>query len=93
MTSQAYLDMYVLTGDRLYMDAMEGAWEMFRDQWIHVGGSIAMNEGRPYPPASYFLDHSPTGELCGSSFWIRFNQRFQRLRPAQEIYTLEIEVG
>ena len=25
MTSQAYLDMYVLTGDSLYMDAMEGA--------------------------------------------------------------------
>jgi hypothetical protein len=91
MMPQAYLDMYVLTGDRLYMDAMEGAWNMFRDQWIHVGGSIAMNEGRPYPPASYFLDDSPTGELCGSSFWIRFNQRFQRLRPTQEIYTLEIE--
>jgi DUF1680 family protein len=88
---EAYLDMYVLTGEQLYMNAMEGAWGMFRDQWIHVGGSIAMNEGRPYPPASYFLENAPTGELCGSSFWVRFNQRFHRLRPLKEIYTLEIE--
>ena len=82
---------YVLTGDDLYLHAMEGAWGMFRDYWIHVGGSIAINEQRPYPPGSYFLDGSPTGELCGSSFWIRFNQRFHRLRPKEEVYTLEIE--
>jgi hypothetical protein len=23
---EAYLDMYVLTGDELYLEAMEGAW-------------------------------------------------------------------
>jgi hypothetical protein len=39
----------------------------------------------------YFLAGPPTGELCGSSFWIRFNQRFHRLRPSHEIYTSEIE--
>jgi hypothetical protein len=49
---EAYLDMYVLTGDLLYLSAVEGAWGMFRDHWIHVGGSIAMNEGSPYPPDS-----------------------------------------
>ena len=44
-----------------------------------------------YPPGSYFLGQHPTGELCGSSFWIRFNQRYQRLRPMEEVYSAEIE--
>ena len=88
---EAYLDMYVLTGDELYMAAVDAAWGMMRDHWIHVGGSIAINEGSPYPPGSYFLDKLPTGELCGSSFWIRLNQRFHRLRPLEEIYSAEIE--
>ena len=59
---EAYLDMYILTGDQLYMDAMEGAWGMFRDHWIHVGGSIAMNEMRPYPPGT---TGSVLGQLLG----------------------------
>ena len=88
---EAYLDMFVLTGEAKYLAAMEGAWDLFRNYWIHVGGSIAINEGGSYPPGSYFLVGPPTGELCGSSFWIRFNQRFHRLRPTQEIYTSEIE--
>ena len=29
--------------------------------------------------------------VCRSSFWIRFNQRYHRLRPADEVYTAEIE--
>jgi hypothetical protein len=90
---EAYLDVYVLTGDVRYLAAMEGAWELMRNHWIHVGGSIALNEGGAgvYPPSSYFLGQHPTGELCGSSFWIRFNQRYQRLRPSQEVYSAEIE--
>lgn len=88
---EAYTDMYVMTGEQQYLDAMEGAWGMIRDHWVHVGGSIAINEGGSYPPASYYLGQKPTGELCGSSFWIRFNQRFHRLRPEQEVYVAEIE--
>ena len=88
---EAYTDMYVLTGEHRYLDAMQGAWGMFRDYWIHVGGSIAINEGGSYPPGSYYLGLKPTGELCGSSFWIRFNQRFHRLWPGTEIYSAEIE--
>lgn len=42
---EAYLDMYSLTGDARYHDAMVGAWEMFRESFIHVGGSMAINEG------------------------------------------------
>ena len=43
---EAYLDLYILTGRKLFLDAVEGAWGMFRDHWIHVGGSQAINEGR-----------------------------------------------
>eukprot|EP00035_Acanthoeca_spectabilis_P012295 m.219527 g.219527 ORF g.219527 m.219527 type:complete len:991 (+) comp15583_c0_seq1:238-3210(+) len=88
---EAYFDMYVLTGEPRYLAAVEGAWDMMRGYWIHVGGSIAINEGGTYPPGSYYLNTKPTGELCGSSFWIRLNQRFHRLRPSQEVYTTEIE--
>ena len=80
----------MLTGDDGYLAAMDGAWDLIRDYWVHVGGSIAINEGGTYPPASYFLSPPrggpPTGELCGSSFWIRFNQRFHRLRPDDEVH-------
>ena len=79
----------MLTGDDGYLAAMDGAWDLIRDYWVHVGGSIAINEGGTYPPGSYFLSPPrggpPTGELCGSSFWIRFNQRFHRLRPDDEV--------
>jgi len=81
---EAYFDMYMLTGQPLYLSAVEGAWEMMRNNWIHVGGSIAINEMQLYPPSSYYLTpQHPTGELCGSSFWIRLNQRFHRLRPTE----------
>lgn len=33
----------------------------------------------------------PTGENCGSVFWIKFNQRFHKLFPDDEKYVTEIE--
>ena len=57
--------MYMLTGEQRYLVAMEGAWSLMRNHWIHVGGSIAINEGGRYPPGSYYLEAHPTGELCG----------------------------
>jgi hypothetical protein len=33
----------------------------------------------------------PTGELCGSVFWTKFNQRFHRLYPDNETFVLEME--
>lgn len=65
---EAYLDMYSLTGESKYHDAMVGAWEMFRENWIHLGGSMAINEGSDgldtskglwYPPKSYYLEGDP----------------------------------
>eukprot|EP01116_Phalansterium_solitarium_P006662 TRINITY_DN19003_c0_g1_i1.p1 TRINITY_DN19003_c0_g1~~TRINITY_DN19003_c0_g1_i1.p1 ORF type:complete len:776 (-),score=231.31 TRINITY_DN19003_c0_g1_i1:217-2544(-) len=136
---EAYLDLYVITGNATFLEAMLGAWKMIHDNWEHVGGSIAINEGAWYPPQSYHIDYEgltepafwrgqcvapdldackaeqlkqlehghhdhdhddhvgwggsthPTGETCGSVFWVKFNQRFHRLFPTDEVYVAEIE--
>jgi DUF1680 family protein len=86
---EAYLDHYLATGDRKFLDAMTAAWDLMRDNWQHIGGAWAICEGKPYPPQSFRLDC--TGELCGSVFWIKFCQRFHRLFPDEEKYVGEIE--
>lgn len=103
---EAYLDHYRATGDKRYLDAVLGAWDMIHDVWEHVGGSMAICEskwqtveGKPvlpksedHPPRSYFLTpRGHTGETCGSVFWIKLNQRLHQLYPDQERYTAEIE--
>lgn len=87
---EPYLDQYRATGRQLYLDAALGGWELYHDNWEHVGGSIAICEMDVYPPKSYLL-HKHTGELCGSVFWIRYNQRFHLLNPDEEKYVNEIE--
>lgn len=103
---EAYLDHYRATGDKKYLDAMLGAWDLIHDAWEHVGGSMAICECQwktvdgkrvlpqdgDHPPRSYFLTRrGHTGEMCGSVFWIKFNQRFHELYPDREQYTSEIE--
>ncbi|MDR0511056.1 MAG: glycoside hydrolase family 127 protein [Rikenellaceae bacterium] len=45
-----------------------------------------------HPPRSYYLTgYGHTGEICGSAFWIKFNQRLHRLYPDDERYVAEIE--
>ena len=34
-----------MTGNKTYLAAVKGAWRMFKDSFIHVGGSMALNEG------------------------------------------------
>jgi DUF1680 family protein len=87
---EPYLDQYRATGKQLYLDAALGGWELYHDNWEHVGGSIAICEMDSYPPKSYLL-HKHTGELCGSVFWVRYNQRFHLLSPDEEKYVNEIE--
>ena len=87
---EPYFDQYRATGKQLYLDAARGGWELYHDNWEHVGGSIAICEMDVYPPKSYLL-HKHTGELCGSVFWIRYNQRFHLLNPDEEKYVNEIE--
>ena len=88
---EAYLDLYRATGAEKYLDAALGAWNLFHDNWEHIGGSLAINEGTfLYEPKSYYLRRN-TGELCGNSFWIKLNQRFHLLYPEEEKYVNEIE--
>jgi DUF1680 family protein len=88
---EPYLDLYRATGAKKYLDAVSGAWDLYHDNWEHVGGSIAICEGTDlYPPKSYYL-HRSTGELCGSVFWSFLNQRFHLLEPENEKYVAEIE--
>jgi DUF1680 family protein len=88
---EPYLDLYRATGAKKYLDAAMGAWDLYHDNWEHVGGSLAINEGTfLYEPKSNYLRHE-TGELCGNSFWIKLNQRFHLLYPTEEKYVAEIE--
>lgn len=88
---EPYLDLYHATGAKKYFDAASGGWDLYHDNWEHVGGSIAICEDtKLYPPKSYFL-HRSTGELCGSVFWAFLNQRFHLLNPKEEKYVTEIE--
>lgn len=57
---EAYTDMYQLTGDPRYLEGVDGFFEMFRDHFMHIGGTVAIKEWKFYPPGSYFLD--TTGE-------------------------------
>jgi len=92
---EAYLDIYRATGDEKYLRAMEGAWELYHENWEHVGGSIAITEFGQFPPKSYRIDAQfpfcETGETCGTSFWVKFNQRFLAMHPEEEKYAAEIE--
>jgi DUF1680 family protein len=87
---EAYLDLYLVTGEKRYFDAALGAWEMYRDHWQQAGGSISIIEFEKDPPDSNYL-RQKLGELCGSSFWVFLSQRFQLLDPENERYAAEIE--
>jgi uncharacterized protein len=87
---EAYFDLYRATGEQRYLTAMMGAWQLYHDNWEHIGGSISMEEFVEDPPLSFRLDHRH-GELCGSVFWTFFNQRMHLLYPGEEKYVTEIE--
>ncbi|HEX4022146.1 MAG TPA: beta-L-arabinofuranosidase domain-containing protein [Acidobacteriaceae bacterium] len=87
---EAYVDLYRATGEREYLTAMLGAWQLYRDNWIAIGGSSSVIEGDNDPPGSYYL-HRELGELCGSSFWTFLSQRLHLLYPEDERYVAEIE--
>jgi uncharacterized protein len=87
---EAYLDLYLVTGEKRYFDAALGAWELYRANWQHAGGSISIIEFENDPPGSSYL-RQKLGELCGSSFWVFLSQRLQLLDPDNEQYAAEIE--
>lgn len=87
---EAYADMYTATGDPLYRDATLGGWNLYRDKWQQIGGSISIIEFEKDPPHANYLKQK-LGENCGSSFWILLSQRFHQHHPDDEKYMAEIE--
>jgi len=87
---EAYMDLYRATGDPRYFNAVEGAWELYHDNWENPGGSISIIEFVVSPPKSYML-HAELEELCGNAFWAFLSQRFHLLDPENEKYVTEIE--
>ena len=85
-----YLDQYRATGEKKYLDAVLGGWELYHTQWQHIGGAISICEVYAYPPKSSFLNLM-NGENCGSSFWVSLNHGLHQLFPTEEKYTNEIE--
>jgi DUF1680 family protein len=87
-----YCDAYRATGDPQCVAAMLGAWQAYRDNFVHLGGSAAICEDcdNAYPAKSYYL-HKHTGENCGGALWIDFNHRLLQLYPEQEKFAAEIE--
>jgi hypothetical protein len=87
-----YCDAYRATGDQQCIDAMLAAWQTYRDNFVHLGGSAAICEDcdNAYPAKSYYL-HKHTGENCGGALWIDFNHRLSQLYPDQERFAAEIE--
>jgi DUF1680 family protein len=89
---EALAGQYRATGEGKYLEALLGAWDIYRDHYKHQGGPTAICEADgPYPPDSYYLTTGHTGELCGSVFWIWTNHRLMQLFPGEEKYAAEIE--
>jgi hypothetical protein len=86
----AYMDMYFATGDKKYLNAATGGWDIFHNDFEHLGGTIAICEGSFYPAKSYYLRRA-TGELCGNVFWAYLNQQFRLINPDNEKFAHEIE--
>jgi DUF1680 family protein len=89
-TIESYADLYKATGEQRYLDAVFGGWDLYREYYQHIGGSISVCEGAPFPPKSNLLD-GRSGELCGNVFWIYLNQRLHLLYPEEEKFVNEIE--
>ena len=87
---EAYMDLYLATGDARYLRAVEGAWDLYHDKWENPGGSISIIEYVVCPPQSYRLK-AELEELCGNAFWTFLSQRLHMLDPDEEKYVTEIE--
>jgi len=89
---EAFIDEYKATGAAKYLDAVLGGWDIYKNNYKHVGGATAICESDgPYPPQSYYITTGHNGETCGSVFWIHVNQKLLQVFPDQEKFTAEIE--
>ena len=89
---ESFVDEYRATGAQKYIDAVEGGWEIYKNNYKHLGGAPAIVEGQDiYPPKSYYITSKPNGETCGTVFWIDVNSKLLQLNPNEEKFATEIE--
>ncbi len=104
LTLEAFIDEYRATGDKKYIDAVKGGWNIYNENYKHISGITAICENTIYPPKSYILEHDTSGktawedsfhngETCGSVFWININSKLLQLYPTEEKYATEVEEG
>lgn len=89
----ALFDIYTGTGDKRYLDASLGAWNIYANYFQIPGGGISLCEHFECRPKSHVLTNTPNNiyETCGSVFWIDLNHRFLQMCPTKEKYASEIE--
>ena len=92
----SYLELYQLSGEEQYLQAVLSAWQMFKDYWIHIGGNVAICEEHDavfnYLPGSRHISADKhTGETCNNVWWALLNHRLLQLFPNEEKYAREIE--
>ncbi len=89
---EAFVDEYRATGAQKYIEAVKGGWELYRNNFKHVGGATAIMESHEiFPPQSYYFTTKLIGEICGSVFWVDVNSKLLQLYPTQEKYAAEVE--
>ncbi len=91
---EGYIDLYRATGRNYYLDAVLGAYELYKRDWQHAGGGIVMCEGMKtdnYPGCRWIATKNKYNELCCTSFWLHMCQRLHRLFPDKEEYMAEVE--
>lgn len=91
---EGYLDLYRATGRNYYLDAVMGAYELYKRDWQHAGGGIVMCEGMQennHPGCNWINVNNRYNEVCCSSFWMNICMRLHRLFPDKEEYINEVE--
>lgn len=91
-----YLQLYLLSGDERYYQAVQSAWQMFHDYWIHIGGSVAICEEHDgifnyFPGSRHVTADWHTGETCNNVWWLLLNNLLLQLYPEETKYADEIE--
>ena len=74
---EAYLDHYFATGDKTYLNAMLGAWDLIHDNWEHVGGSMAICENQWH-------------DVDGKRILKHFDRGHERSHPPRSYYLCDI---
>jgi len=104
-TFLSMFDNYRATGNLTWLEAAKGAWDLIRENFLHIDGSSSLTEGTPYTDPvtgeqtnwqakTYRIaPGTETGETCCTSFWIKFNQRFHLLSPDEERYAAQVETA